>query len=89
MISSEVTGSESLQIFFLKGCFKMAKGHVKWFNERKGYGFISPDEGEDVFVHYSSIQGTGFRSLEEGQRVEFTVGEGTKGLQAQDVTIVG
>jgi CspA family cold shock protein len=64
-------------------------GTVKWFNNGKGYGFIVRDEGEDVFVHYSSIQGTGFRSLEEGQRVEFTVGEGTKGLQAQDVTIIG
>ena len=64
-------------------------GTVKWFNNGKGYGFIVRDEGEDVFVHYSSIQGTGFRSLEEGQRVEFTVGEGTKGLQAQDVTVIG
>jgi len=64
-------------------------GTVKWFNNGKGYGFIVRDEGGDVFVHYSSIQGTGFRSLEEGQRVEFTVGEGTKGLQAQDVTIIG
>ncbi|UCF82179.1 MAG: cold-shock protein [Desulfobacteraceae bacterium] len=64
-------------------------GTVKWFNNGKGYGFIVRDEGEDVFVHYSSIQGTGFRSLEEGQRVEFTVGEGTKGLQAQDVIVLG
>ncbi len=63
-------------------------GTVKWFNAGKGYGFIVRDEGEDVFVHYSSIQGTGFRSLEEGQRVEFTVGQGNKGLQAQEVTII-
>lgn len=64
-------------------------GTVKWFNGGKGYGFIVRDEGEDVFVHYSSIQGTGFRTLEEGQRVEFTVGQGNKGPQAQDVVVVG
>ena len=63
-------------------------GTVKWFNNSKGYGFITRDEGDDVFVHYSSISGSGFRSLEEGQRVEFTVGEGQKGLQAQDLTPV-
>ena len=61
-------------------------GIVKWFNSAKGYGFISRDEGRDVFVHYSAIAGQGYRSLEEGQRVEFTVTEGQKGLQAQDVT---
>ena len=64
-------------------------GTIKWFNGGKGYGFIVRDEGEDVFVHYSSIQGTGFRTLEEGQRVEFTVGQGNKGPQAQDVVVVG
>jgi CspA family cold shock protein len=63
-------------------------GTVKWFNNSKGYGFIVRDKGEDLFVHYSSIAGSGFRSLEEGQRVEFTVGEGQKGLQAQDVTVL-
>ena len=63
-------------------------GTVKWFNGGKGYGFIVRDEGEDVFVHYSSIQGSGFRTLEEGQRVEFTVGQGNKGPQAQDVVVV-
>ncbi len=63
-------------------------GVVKWFNANKGYGFIST-EGEDVFVHYSSIRDTGgFRSLEEGQQVEFTLGQGKKGPEAQDVTIV-
>ena len=62
-------------------------GTVKWFNSGKGYGFIVRDQGDDVFVHYSSIQGSGFRSLEEGQRVEFTVAQGIKGPQAEDVTI--
>ncbi len=60
-------------------------GTVKWFNATKGYGFIAREGGKDVFVHYSAIQGGGYRSLEEGQRVEFTVVEGPKGLQAQDV----
>ena len=62
-------------------------GTVKWFNSGKGYGFIVRDQGDDVFVHYSSIQGSGFRSLEEGQRVEFTVAQGNKGPQAEDVAI--
>ncbi|MFH1626161.1 MAG: cold-shock protein [Pseudomonadota bacterium] len=60
-------------------------GTVKWFNNTKGYGFITRDQGGDVFVHYTAIRGEGFRSLEEGQRVEFTVGQGEKGPQAQDV----
>ncbi len=63
-------------------------GTVKWFNGSKGYGFIEREDGEDVFVHYSAIQGDGFRNLNEGQRVEFTVEQGPKGLQAADVTIV-
>ncbi|HKJ31507.1 MAG TPA: cold-shock protein [Balneolales bacterium] len=63
-------------------------GTVKWFNEEKGYGFISRDEGDDIFVHYSEIQANGFRKLDEGQRVEFTVGQGQKGLQAQEVIVV-
>jgi len=58
---------------------------VKWFNGSKGYGFISREEGEDVFVHYTAIQSEGFRNLEEGQRVEFTVEQGPKGLQAAQV----
>ena len=62
-------------------------GTVKWFNASKGYGFIERDEGDDVFVHYSEIAGEGYRSLDEGQRVEFTVGQGQKGLQAQNVTV--
>ena len=61
-------------------------GVVKWFNGTKGYGFIAPDGGsEDVFVHYSSIQGEGHRNLDEGERVEFTIEQGDKGLQAANV----
>jgi CspA family cold shock protein len=60
-------------------------GVVKWFNEQKGFGFIARDSGGDVFVHYSAIQGQGFRNLAEGDRVEFTVEEGRKGPAAADV----
>ena len=63
-------------------------GIVKWFNTNKGYGFIVRDQGEDVFVHYSAIRGDGYRSLVEGQRVEFIVSLGKKGPQAQDVTVL-
>lgn len=66
----------------------MAQGIVKWFNSEKGFGFIHRDEGDDVFVHYSAIAGEGFRSLEEGQRVEFEVVPGRKGLQAANVSKV-
>jgi CspA family cold shock protein len=62
------------------------QGTVKWFNAEKGYGFIAPDDGgADVFVHYSEIQSEGFKTLEEGQKVEFEVGQGQKGPQAQGV----
>ncbi len=60
-------------------------GTVKWFNATKGYGFISREGGEDVFVHHSAIQATGYRTLNEGQRCEFTIEQGPKGLQAKDV----
>jgi CspA family cold shock protein len=60
-------------------------GTVKWFSRTKGYGFITQPNGPDVFVHYSAIQGEGFRNLDEGQQVEFTVQQGPKGLQADDV----
>jgi CspA family cold shock protein len=63
-------------------------GTVKWFNGDKGYGFIARDGGPDVFVHYSAIEADGFRNLEEGQKVEFTVEQGPKGLQAASVRIV-
>jgi CspA family cold shock protein len=63
----------------------MPEGKVKWFNEAKGYGFISQDNGEDVFVHFSAIQAEGFRTLAEGDRVSFDVTQGPKGLQASNV----
>ncbi|MEE0109261.1 MAG: cold-shock protein [Merdibacter sp.] len=66
----------------------MCTGKVKWFNAEKGYGFITTDEGKDVFVHYSSIQADGFRSLEEGQTVTFEIVEGDRGQQAANVTVV-
>ena len=64
----------------------MEKGTVKWFNGTKGFGFISRDNGEDVFVHYSEIQGDGYKSLDEGDQVEFEVTPGAKGPQASNVT---
>ncbi len=63
----------------------MSKGRVKWFNEQKGFGFISQEDGEDLFVHFSSIKQDGFKVLHEGEEVEFEVAEGKKGLQAVDV----
>jgi len=67
----------------------MAKGNVKWFNEQKGFGFISRNDGNDVFVHFSAIKRDGFKSLNEGDEVEFEVSQGPKGLQATDVVVLG
>ena len=64
----------------------MAKGTVKWFNDQKGYGFITPENGKDVFVHYSAIGGDGFKTLREGEAVEFEITQGPKGEQATKVT---
>jgi cold shock protein len=65
----------------------MARGKVKWFNNQKGYGFITPEEGKDVFVHFSALQGEGYKSLEEGQEVEFEIEQGPKGEQAKNVVV--
>ncbi|GGS17534.1 MULTISPECIES: cold-shock protein [Actinokineospora] len=67
----------------------MATGTVKWFNAEKGFGFIQQDNGPDVFAHFSAIQATGYRSLEENQRVEFEVVQGPKGPQADQIRVIG
>jgi CspA family cold shock protein len=67
---------------------EMATGTVKFFNNEKGYGFISRPDGDDVFVHFSNIEGSGFKTLEEGQNVEFEVGPGRKGDEAQNVRVI-
>lgn len=66
----------------------MARGSVKWFDNQKGYGFIAVESGKDVFVHHTAIQGSGFKSLAEGDQVEFEITQGPKGAQAQNVTKV-
>jgi CspA family cold shock protein len=66
----------------------MPTGTVKFFNSEKGYGFISRSDGEDVFVHYSNVEGSGYRTLEQGQQVEFEIGPGRKGDEAQNVKVI-
>jgi CspA family cold shock protein len=80
-------GGRSLSALVIerRGIAKVATGTVKWFNAEKGYGFISQEGGADVFVHHSAIQMNGYRTLEEGQQVEFEIQEGQKGLQAANV----
>jgi len=73
----------------MKGERVMARGTVKWFNDRKGYGFISQEDGTDVFVHFSAIEQEGFKTLREGEEVEFEITQGPKGVQASKVVIVG
>lgn len=72
---------------YIKEMSERIIGTVKWFNNAKGYGFLTQESGPDVFVHHSAIQGEGYHSLEEGQKVEFTVEQGQKGLQAVSVTV--
>ena len=66
----------------------MARGQVKWFDQKKGYGFISQEDGDDLFVHFSAIGGDGFKTLDEGDEVEFEISQGNKGLQATNVTVL-
>jgi CspA family cold shock protein len=79
------SGYRNLAMNKRKGVKAMSKGRVKWFNEQKGFGFISRDDGDDLFVHFSSIKQDGFKVLREGDEVEFEVAQGKKGLQAIDV----
>ena len=72
--------------FHGKGVEVVARGKVKWFNNKKGYGFITPENGADIFVHFTAIQGEGYKTLEEGQAVEFDIINGPKGEQASNVT---
>jgi CspA family cold shock protein len=78
-------GTREIFNIIQEASFFMAQGTVKWFNESKGYGFITADEGKDVFVHFSAIQGEGFKTLNEGQKVSFDVVNGEKGPQAANV----
>jgi len=83
--ASREKGRHYLLNFWKGGSIIMAKGKVKWFSNQKGYGFITPEEGADVFVHHTAIQGDGYKTLEEGQEVEFEITSGPKGDQAQNV----
>jgi CspA family cold shock protein len=74
--------------FVCEGGSSLAEGTVKWFSNEKGYGFIEREGGDDVFVHFSAIGGDGYKSLQEGQRVEFDVEQGDKGLQAKNVQVL-
>ncbi len=78
----------SQQMVIYQGGIQLRKGKVKWFNESKGFGFIEQEGGKDIFVHYSAIQNSGFKTLAEGDEVEFDVIDGPKGLQASKVTKV-
>jgi CspA family cold shock protein len=83
------TTINSIKLFAAGGEVTMATGTVKWFNNTKGYGFVTPDDGEqDVFIHYSSITMDGYKSLKEGQKVQFDINEGPKGLHAANVQTV-
>lgn len=85
------TSKTSNKLLIHKETMRMTErliGTVKWFNNGKGYGFLAREDGADVFVHFSAIQSDGFRSLEEGQKVEFSIEKGPKGLQAKDVVIL-
>jgi CspA family cold shock protein len=87
-LTSPKVEERRFQIFNMKEEERMAErfvGTVKWFNPAKGYGFIGRDDGEDVFVHFSAIEMDGYKSLKEGQKVEFSIEKGSKGLQAADV----
>lgn len=77
-----------MTIFEIGNTMSTTTGHVKWFNESKGFGFIEQEQGPDVFVHFSAISGGGFKTLKEGQKVEFTVTQGQKGPQAENVTVI-
>jgi CspA family cold shock protein len=83
-----ISSDSSQQKFKIETGISMEQGTVKWFNDAKGYGFISRQNGEDVFVHFSAIQAGGFRSLQEGQAVQFDVTKGPKGWQAENVQAV-